>query len=224
MSMRRSGTVQRNVWRDNGLSIALFAFFLLSLAGQGYAGWREHNAELAAHAQVTLDFVSYLLSGAFLEVTMENWESEFLQMFVYVVFTVFLFQRGSSESKDPDVPREPEPPVTSASPRLARRGGWQATLYANSMSAVFLLMFFGTFLLHAKGGAALYNQEQLLHGEPPVSFWSYLGGTRFWFESLQNWQSEFLSLWAMVVFSIFLRQRGSPESKPVASSHFETGR
>jgi hypothetical protein len=153
---------------------------------------------------------------------MENWESEFLQMFVFIVFTVFLFQRGSSESKDPDRSDESKK-VTSKSPASVLAGGWRLKLYENSLSLVFLVVFLSTFFLHAVGGAHQYNDELQLHGQQPISVAQYLCSSRFWFESLQNWQSEFLSLWAMVVGSIYLRQRGSPESKAVEAPHEETG-
>jgi len=150
---------------------------------------------------------------------MENWESEFLQLFVYVALTAFLFQRGSAESKDPDNPDEEEPPLSAESPKWARTGGWRRKVFSHSLSLVFFVLFVITFLLHAAGGVKQYNEEQLMHGEAVVSLADYLLSSRFWFESLQNWQSEFLSLLSMVVLSIFLRQRGSPESKPVNAPH-----
>jgi hypothetical protein len=212
---------QRRFWRDNGLSITLFVLFIVTLTGQAIAGWVDENQERVQHGESTVRWTDYLRSGQFLEVTMENWESEFLQMFVYVVFTVFLFQRGSAESKDPDRV-EPSHRVTSRSPAPVRAGGWRLRLYENSLSLTFLVIFVATFLLHAIGGADQYNQELMLHGEQPISVAAYLRSSRFWFESLQNWQSEFLSLWAMVVGSIFLRQRGSAESKPVEAAHSHT--
>lgn len=149
-------------------------------------------------------------------------------MFIYVVFTVFLFQKGSAESKSPD-----EPADVDRDPRLAahqpgvpgpvKRGGWWLKVYENSLSLIFLALFVMTFLLHALGGVHDFNDERALHGEPAISLVAYLRSSRFWFESLQNWQSEFLAIWSMVVLSIFLRQRGSPESKPVDAPHSENG-
>jgi hypothetical protein len=216
----------RSAWRDNGLSIALFALFIVTLAGQILAGWQHHNNERADHDTPPIELRDYLRSGEALSVTMENWESEFLQLFVYVVFTIFLFQRGSSESKDPDNPSEAEEetPVTASSPWPVRRGGWWLKLYQHSLSLTFLVLFLITFTLHALGSVSSYNDERREHGEPTVQLLEYLCSSRFWFESMQNWQSEFLSLWTMVVLSIVLRERGSPESKPVASSHRHTGR
>jgi len=222
--MVRAKSYWRPVWRNNGLSLALFALFAISLVGQSLAGWSTENEHRTTHGQPHMEFAAYLNSGGFLEVTMENWESEFLQMFIYVVFTVFLFQRGSSESKDPDHPEEPEAPITGASPAPVRAGGWRLALYAHSMSIAFLALFALSFTLHALGGVRHFNETQALQGAAAISVWTYIGTSKFWFESLQNWQSEFLSIWAMVVLSIVLRERGSPESKSVASSHHHTGR
>lgn len=218
----------RTVWRNNGLSITLFALFLVFLAGQAGTGWHEQVNELLAHGRAPIDFFSYLLSGSFLEVTAENWESEFLQMLVYVVLTIFLFQRGSAESKDPDAEEAAERNprshiVDEQAPAPVRAGGWRLRIYENSLSLAFLTLFLLSFILHAIGGAAQYNEERLLHDEPTVTVLGYLATSRFWFESFQNWQSEFLSIGMMVVLTIFLRQRGSPESKPVDAPHESTG-
>jgi hypothetical protein len=217
----------RQLWRNNGLSIALFVMFIVTLAGQAIAGVRHHNDEARAHDQPPITLDQYLGSDDFLEATMENWESEFLQMAVYVLLTVSLFQKGSAESKDPGksspVDREPDPKRKGA-PGPVRRGGWALQLYERSLGLTFSLLFLVSLLLHAVGGAGEYNAEQAEHGEPErVSTISYMATSRFWFESLQNWQSEFLSIAAMVVLTIWLRQRGSPESKPVDAAHDETG-
>jgi Domain of unknown function (DUF6766) len=220
----------RRVFRENGLSIVLASLFLIFWAGQSAVGYREHNNEQREHGQPEVAFGSYLRSAHFWEATAENWESEFLQMFGYVIFTAFLFQKGSSESKDPEK-SEPEPvdrdPRASRNkpnaPWPVRKGGWVLKLYENSLSLAFLLFFLTSISLHAVAGSAEYNEEQAGHGEAPVSVLQYAGSSRFWFESLQNWQSEFLAIASMVVLSIFLRQRGSPESKPVDTPHWETG-
>ena len=218
----------RHFWRDNGLSITLLGLFLLFLAGQALTGWRDESNDLVEHGKPAIALTAYLASGAFLEATMENWESEFLQMSVYVIFTVFLHQKGSSESKDPDkqeaVDRDPRlSRHRSDVPGPVRAGGWRLWLYERSLSLALLALFLVSFVLHAVGGAAHYNEEQALHGEARISVIEYLGTARFWFESFQNWQSEFLAIGAMVVLSVFLRQRGSPESKPVDSPHSSTG-
>ena len=216
----------QRILRENGLSIVLFALFLLILAGQSVAGHRHYNDEQQDHGQQTVGYAEYLTTGNFLEVTMENWESEFLQMAIFVVFTIFLYQKGSAESKSPyepeEVDREPDPNAPGA-PWPVRKGGWILKLYENSLSLALFLLFVISFWLHAVGGARDYSEEQLVHGGQAVTTLGYFATSRFWFESLQNWQSEFLSIGVMVVFTIFLRQKGSPESKPVDSPHSKTG-
>jgi hypothetical protein len=218
----------RRFWRNNGLSAVLVAMFLVALAGQSVAGHRYFNQEQRDHGRPEIGFGSYLANPAFLEATMENWESEFLQMAVYVVLTAVLFQKGSAESKDPDKPAEPvdrDPdPRRPGAPGPVRRGGRALALYRNSLSLTLIALFLASFVLHAVGGAGEYNEEQAAHGQPDrVTTLQYLGTARFWLESLQNWQSEFLSIAAMVMLSIVLRQHGSPESKPVDAAHGETG-
>ena len=217
----------RRVLRDNGLSLVLVTLFAVSLIGQIATGRRVHNQEQRDHEQPQVSLGEYLTSSAFLEATMENWESEFLQMGVFVVFTAFLYQRGSAESKDPDesapVDREPDPTRANA-PAPVRHGGVSLWLYRNSLSIALFALFGLSFVLHAAGGAGEFNEEQAAHGSAVhVSMWGYMTTSKFWFESLQNWQSEFLSIAVMVVFSIFLRQHGSPESKPVDAPHSQTG-
>ena len=218
----------RRVFHENGLTIVLTSLFLIFWAGQSIAGHREHNSEQREHGQPEVAFGSYLRSAHFWEATAENWESEFFQMFGYVIFTAFLFQKGSSESKDPEkkepVDRDPRKSHDKRNaPWPVRRGGWILKLYENSLSLAFLLFFLISIALHAVAGRAEYNDEQAAHAETGVSLLQYVGSSRFWFESFQNWQSEFLALASMVVLSIFLRQRGSPESKPVDAPHHETG-
>lgn len=216
----------RRVLRDNGLSLVLTALFALSLIGQIATGHRFHNREQQEHGQAQIGLRSYLASPVFLEATMENWESEFLQMAVFVVFTAFLFQRGSAESKDPD-DREPVPAPDKNrpdAPAPVKAGGATLWLYRNSLSIALFSLFLISFVLHAVGGAGVFNEEQSAHGGAArVTTWGYMTTSQFWFESLQNWQSEFLSIAVMVVFSIFLRQHGSPESKRVDAPHSQTG-
>ena len=220
-------TFVHRFWRNNGLSVVLLAMFLVTLVGQSVAGHREYNNDQREHRQPPVSYGSYLASSQFLEATMENWESEFLQMATYVVLTAILFQKGSAESKDPDkqepTDRRPNPKRPGA-PGPVRRGGLALALYRNSLSLTFGVLFLISMVLHAVGGAGEYNQEQVTHGENEhLTVLQYLGTSRFWFESLQNWQSEFLAIAAMVVLSIFLRQKGSPESKPVDAAHSDTG-
>jgi hypothetical protein len=219
----------RRLIRENGLSIVLVTLFLAFWAGQSVVGHREHNAGQREHGEPQLAYTAYLRSAHFWEATAENWESEFIQIFSYVFLTAFLFQKGSAESKKLDEPepvdRDPRANRDNAdAPWPLRRGGFVLKLYEYSLSLAFLLLFLISITLHAVAGAADYNQEQGAHGElsalTPIQ---YAGTSRFWFESMQNWQSEFLAIAAVVVLSIFLRQRGSPESKPVDSPHAETG-
>jgi hypothetical protein len=220
----RGGPLRR-VLRDNGLSLALFAFFVLCLLGQLVAGHLTLNEERREHGQPELTLAEYAREAHFGEATSENWESEFLQMAAYVWLTALLFQRGSAESKDPDggEPRRP-PPDPRDRPWPVRRGGLVRKLYAQSLGLTFALLFVGSFAWHAVTGAAHESAEQLAHGGSPVGVWTYLGTARFWFESFQNWQSEFLVLLLMTVLSIFLRHDGSAESKEVDRPHRETGK
>jgi hypothetical protein len=214
--------------RDNGLSLAVFALFAVFLAAQSATGWRAWNEEQALEGGEPISYRAYLASGEFLSATMENWESEFLQMAGYVVFTIFLFQRGSSESKkigeEEAVDRDPRRfRDRPDAPWPVRRGGVALAVYEHSLSLAFLALFALTFALHAVGSTAAHNREAAAHGRAQVTVREHLGGAEFWFESFQNWQSEFLALGSMATLSIFLRQRGSPESKPVDAPHGETG-
>jgi len=219
----------RRFFRNNGLSVVLLSLFVLFWVGQSVAGHQEYNSDQQEHGDPQVSFLSYLKGSHFWEATTENWESEFFQMFGYVILTAFLYQKGSSESKKPDqqepVDRDPHKSKHKKSaPGPVRRGGFALKLYENSLSLAFLLFFLISITLHAVAGARDYNQEQRQHGRmEQLSLLQYAGSSRFWFESLQNWQSEFLAIASMVILSIFLRQRGSPESKPVDSPHSQTG-
>lgn len=224
----RAMAVARTFLRENGLSIVVLALFLAFLVGQAFAGWHEFNAEQLEHDEAPVSFTDYVAGTHFAEATAENWESEFLQMAFYVILTCFLYQKGSSESKKigerEAVDRDPRRVKSKKdAPWPVRRGGWVLTLYEYSLSLAFLVLFAVSFIWHAVGGAREYSQEQLAHGGDPVSVTEYVTTSRFWFESFQNWQSEFLALGAMALLSIFLRQRWSPESKPVDAPHSETG-
>ena len=217
------------MFKSNGLSIVLIALFLFTMVGQALTGWKAHNQDQVVHGRETVGFGDYLGSGHFFEATGENWESEFLQMALFVLLTAFLYQKGSAESKRPNTVEEVDldPRRFSDDPEApwpVRRGGWILRLYEHSLGLAFVLLFLVSFWIHAAGGLHEYNDEQAAHGQPPVTLSEYVSGAQFWFESFQNWQSEFLSLAAMVVGTIFLRQRGSAESKPVHAAHSETGR
>jgi hypothetical protein len=219
----------RRFFRNNCLTLILLALFAFSLAGHSVAGLHAYNEDQREHNEAEVGYGAYLVSGAFVESVFENWESEFLQMGVYVLLTAFLFQKGSAESKDPDgrekeVDHDPRQARDRPdAPAVVRGGGLLLKLYENSLVIALFTLFVLSFILHAAGGAKAYSQEQQAHGGAPVSLLGYLVTARFWFESFQNWQSEFLSIAVLVVLSIFLRQRGSPESKPVAAAHSETG-
>ncbi|HLP07299.1 MAG TPA: DUF6766 family protein [Opitutaceae bacterium] len=213
----------RRFLRDNGLSLAVFALFLATFAGgQLVTGWKAYNEERGQNREPALGLTAYLRSAHFAEATAENWESEFLQMGVYVVLTALLFQRGSAESDDPDEPPVQEE-VTEESPWPVRRGGLWGKVYSHSLSLAFLLLFLASFAWHAWGSLGLENEERGRHGEPPTTLLDHLGGAQFWFESFQNWQSEFLAIGGMVVLTIWLREKNSPESKRVEAPHAATG-
>jgi hypothetical protein len=218
----------RRSLRDNGLSIVVFALFFVFVVGQSIAGFLDYNSTEKEHGRPPVGYIEYLRSGDFVEAVFENWESEFLQMGLYVVLTVFLYQKGSAESKDPEAeePVDAEPRESRHRPDTpwpVRRGGLALKLYENSLSLTFLALFLFSFAMHAIGGANAYSQEQLEHGGAPVSAVGYVGTSRFWFESLQNWQSEFVAVGALAVLSVYLRQKGSSQSKPVAQPHDKTG-
>lgn len=223
--MRRA----RSLFRDNGLAIVLLALFFSSLAGQIAAGFADYNNEQEEHRQTPVSMAKYLTSGAFVEATFENWESEFLQMALYVWLTSFLVQRGSAESKDPDAKEEAdEDPklhrLNPMAPLPVRRGGWVLRLYEYSLVIALFSLFAISFWLHLLGSTRESCRGAMQHGEPCVTAAQQILSATFWFESLQNWQSEFVSIAALVVLSIFLRQRGSPESKPVHAPHSATGK
>ena len=216
-------------FRDRALTLVLMAMFLLFLAGQGLTGYLEYNDEQAQHGRPRVDVAGYLATGHPWEALFENWESEFLQMAVFVLLTTVLIQKGSPESRRPGVTE-----LVDADPRRfaddpdapwpVKRGGWILRVYERSLGLAFVLLFLVAWVGHALGGFADYAADAVTHGEPRPSFADYLTSARFWFESFQNWQSEFLAIAAMVWLAVYLRQRGSPESKPVHAPHAETGR
>ena len=217
------------MWRNNNLSIVLLMLFLVSLVGHAIAGWKTYNEDQRQHGQTEVAFKAFLASSEFGETVFENWESEFLQMGFYVILTVFLYQRGSSESKKHDGSDEVEEnPLAHRNdpdvPGPVRVGGWRLSLYKNSLSLAFLALFLVSFVGHAATGARKHNEEQREHGaSQQIDTFGYMQTPQFWYESFQNWQSEFLAVLAIVVLSIRLRQWGSPESKPVHASHSSTG-
>lgn len=214
--------------KDNGLTIALMVATIATLTAMLFTGFSVYNDELAQHRQPLVTIGDYMTSGHFLSAVFENWESEFLQMSAYVVLTAFLFQRGSAESRDPDkpAPQDDDPALHGDDPQApqpVRYGGVLREVYSWSLGVVLFALFLTSFVLHLHNSALAEAQEALRHGQPAPTLVAHLGSTKFWFESFQNWQSEFLSTAVIVVLSIFLRFRGSPESKPVAAPHSQTG-
>jgi hypothetical protein len=216
----------KNFLRNNGLSLCFLLLFIIALIGQIIFGFQEHNKELLEEGSIAINLSSYLTSGHFIQSTFENWESEFLQMGLFVVFTIFFMQKGSSESKDLDknekVDREPSATKKNA-PWPVKKGGWILILYKHSLTIALLLLFGVSFILHFYGSLKDENEQLKLKGLPLESASAYMGDSRFWFESFQNWQSEFLSVFAIVLFSVYLRQIGSSQSKPVDAPNTETG-
>jgi hypothetical protein len=215
-------------FRSNGLSATVLTIFLVLLIGQCLTGWQSHNEERHHGGAPVLSFTQYLASGHFMEATSENWESEFLQMAAYVLLTVFLRQKGSAESKsfsgDEPVDRDPRLDRNKSDvPLPVRRGGFLLKVYEYSLTLAFFMLFLMAFAWHVVGGLRLDNDERALDGLPPIGLSEFLSSSEFWFQSLQNWQSEFLAVGAIVLLSIWLRQRGSPESKPVSAPHGQTG-
>jgi len=207
----------------NSLTIVLIALMIVTLSGQAYTGWITENKEQVEEGQPPLSVGEYLKSGHFLQATFENWESEFLQMMLYVLLTISLRQKGSSESKklegEEDVDKEPI--AHPDAPWPVRKGGIWLSIYKHSLSIAFGILFVISFVLHFFGSFHDFNLEQSIKGKPTVDAASYLFESRFWFESFQNWQSEFMAVASIVILSIWLREKGSPESKPVDMPHNE---
>jgi hypothetical protein len=222
--------------RDNSLSIVFGAIFLLALGGQAIAGHADYNNEQIAHAELlgerpeTVSFGRYVTSSAFGQAVMENWQSEYLQFALFILGTVWLLQRGSPESKELDkAGRESERRqklrgwADERSPLWARVGGIRTFIYSNSLLLAMFTIFFLSWFAHSVTGWTEYNNDQADHEQSKVSWLSYLGTADFWESTLQNWQSEFLAVGSMAILAVYLRQRGSPESKPVGATHKATG-
>jgi hypothetical protein len=216
----------RRAIRDNGLGLFFLALFVLALAGQSIAGFFRNNSELLDHGMPTIGFGEFVTSSDFLVDVAENWQSEFLQFFLFIAATVWLVQRGSPESKKPgdEGPGDDEDQRIGAharddSPRWARVGGWRTVVYGNSLLIVMGAVFLLSWLAQSLGGLVVMNEENAMHGAAAITWSDYVVSPDFWDRTLQNWQSEFLAVGTMVAFSIYLRQRGSAESKPVGVPH-----
>jgi hypothetical protein len=216
--------------RDQSLSLFFLGLFLLTLFGQSVAGWKTHNEEQLAHDSPTIAYPRYLVSSDYGQAVMENWQSEYLQFVTFILATVWLVQRGSNESKQiRDIGRESDEKqkigshAKDNSPRWAKAGDWRTTVYSNSLALVMAVIFFGTWFGQSVTGWSKYNVEQREHDQSPVSWSGYIMRPDFWESTLQNWQSEFLAVGTMAAYTVYLRQRGSPESKPVGAPHEEKG-
>ncbi|MFX4086418.1 DUF6766 family protein [Sphingobium yanoikuyae] len=213
--------------RNNGLTLVLLLFFAATIIGQWIAGWHVQVEDAHRHGEQALSLIAYSFSPEFLSSVFENWESEFLQMSAYVVLTAFLIQRGSAESKDPDgPPRDADLDLQASkpgAPKILRWGPIWRALYAQSLGLALASLFLASFVIHWTQSARVAAQDAVAHGEKPLTTIAYLGDPQLWFESFQNWQSEFLSTAVLVLLSIFLRQRESPESKAVAAPYDQTG-
>jgi hypothetical protein len=220
----------RRVLRDQSLSIFFLTIFLAALVGQAIAGHALYNQDQLAHHEHAVSFWSYVTSSSFGNAVLENWQSEYMQFMVFMLATVWLIQRGSPESKPPD-------DAGTQSDRAQKIGGWagrdapswarargiRSTIYSNSLLIVMALIFFGSWFAQSVTGWTDFNHEQQAHHEATVSWLSYVGSASFWEATLENWQSEFLAVGSFAAFTIYLRQRGSPESKPVGAPHEATG-
>lgn len=216
--------------RNNGLGLFFGVLFLACLAGQAFAGWQAFNDEQAGEGLGALGFWDFVVSTDFAVAVSENWQSEFLQFLLYLLATVWLLQRGSPESKELDrAGRESDedqlvgPHARADSPRWARVGGWRTRLYSTSLALVVGAIFLASWAVQSVAGWAAYNEHRLQQLQAPISWGGYVTAADFWERTLQNWQSEFLAVGAFAVLAIFLRQRGSPESKPVGAPHSATG-
>jgi hypothetical protein len=210
--------------KENSLSLFFLVIFLLALVGQAISGHNLYNEEQIAHGESTISFWRYLSSSNFGQAVMENWQSEYLQFALFALATVWLLQKGSPESKELDkagtesdkdqlVGRH----ARKDSPRWAQVGDLRTTIYSNSLIIAMALVFFGSWFAQSVTGMTNYNQEQHDHGEPGLSWLGYIGSSEFWQTTFQNWQSEFLAVGSFAVLAVYLRQRGSPESKPVGA-------
>ena len=225
----------RRTAKENGLSLFFLAIFLAALIGQAIAGHAAYNDDEVTHAQLldqtpeTLSFWRYVTTSSFAQAVMENWQSEYLQFTIYILATIWLVQKGSTESKaldkaglESDADQQVGKHILPKSPRWAKAGGSRRAIYSNSLLIVMATIFFASWFGQSVSGWSVYNAEQIEHEQQGVSWLSYIGGADFWEATLQNWQSEFLAVGSMVIFSVYLRQRGSSQSKPVGAPHEET--
>jgi hypothetical protein len=220
----------RRFVRDNSLSLFFLVLFLAAVVGQAIAGHILHNEDATAHGGETISIWRYIVSSDFGQAVMENWQSEYLQFMLFMFATVWLLQRGSPESKEPgkeglETLKEQKigEHAQQDSPEWAKPRGIKTFVYSNSLLIVMSIIFFGSWFAQSVTGWTEFNSQQADHGEAAVSWLSYVGSADFWEATLQNWQSEFLAVGSFAAITVFLRQRGSPESKPVGAPHGSTG-
>jgi hypothetical protein len=220
----------RKFARDNGLSLFFLTIFLAALVGQAIAGNEAFNQDQVAHGEPAISLWGYVTSSHFGNAVMENWQSEYLQFMLFMLATVWLLQRGSPESKEPgnagpesDRAQRIGGHARPDSPLWARTGGARTWVYSNSLLIVMSIIFVGSWFAQSVTGWTDFNSDQQAHGNAGVSWWSYVGSATFWEATLENWQSEFLAVGSFATLAVFLRQRGSPESKPVGAPHHATG-
>ena len=220
----------RRLLRDNSLSLIFGLLFLAAVIGQSVAGWKEFNSHQLAEGLAQLSFRQYVSSADFAVDVSENWQSEYLQFLLYIVLTVWFLQRGSPESKvfgtegqESAKDQKIGEHAVKGSPRWARAGGWRTAVYSWSLGITMGVIFVLSWLVQSLAGWAAFNELRLQQLQDPLTWVGYLGNADFWSRTLQNWQSEFLAVGSMAAFSVYLRQRGSPESKPVGEPHLSTG-
>jgi hypothetical protein len=221
---------KRSFLKDNALSIVFALLFLAALIAQGIVGHRVYNENELAHHGQTISLGRYLTSSAFGQTVMENWQSEYLQFTLYALLTVWFVQRGSAESKPPgaegggsDEDELVGEHARPDSPKWARVAGLRRKVYENSLLIVMLVIWLGSWFAQSVTGWGVYNSDQIEHHQATVNWLGYVGSSSFWEDTLQNWQSEFLAVGSFAAFTIYLRQRGSPESKPTGAPHAQTG-
>jgi hypothetical protein len=220
----------RRFLRENSLGLTFVVLFLGALVGQAFAGHAAFNHQQLVEGLEPVALGRYLTSASFAVDVAENWQSEYLQFLLFILFTVWLVQKGSPESKKPaevglesDGDQRVGPYARPDSPAWAKATGWRRILLSNSLGLVMGVLFLLSWLAQSVAGVVAFNEERLANLERPVSWAQYLIQPDFWNRTLQNWQSEFLAVASMAILSIYLRQRGSPESKPVGASHLSTG-
>jgi uncharacterized protein DUF6766 len=220
----------RRFLRENSLSLFFLVLLLATLVGQSFAGQHDYNAEQVEHGAQAVSWSRYVVSSEFWSAVMENWQSEFLQFSFFIAATIWLVQKGSNESKPPknrgresDQQQKVGGHAPANAPRWAKARGWRTAIYSHSLLIVMTSIFFLTWAAQSITSWNVLNDEQRLHGKRTIGWTAYLRDPDFWEKSFQNWQSEFLAVGTMAVFTIYLRERGSAESKQVGAAHSETG-